>query len=126
VMATRGMFSTTDLLAPLAQRGISLSSSQVYRLVVDRPERGGRRRRPGQTTQAPMPWRSGPRSSPTADPQRLGSLGICSSRWQGGGHDDLAAGVHRVQQAAADSAAARRGLVLRCLRPHPATVRELQ
>ncbi|MGH3603361.1 MAG: hypothetical protein ACRDQI_04970 [Pseudonocardiaceae bacterium] len=74
-MATRGMFSTTDLLAPLAQRGISLSSSQVYRLVVDRPERGGRRRRPGQTTQAPMPWRSGPRSSPTADPQRLESLG---------------------------------------------------
>jgi hypothetical protein len=39
VMATRGMFSTTDLLAPLAQRGIKLSSSQVYRLVVDRPER---------------------------------------------------------------------------------------
>ncbi len=38
-MATRGTFSTTDLLAPLAQRGISLSSSQVYRLVVDRPER---------------------------------------------------------------------------------------
>lgn len=39
VMATRGMFSTTDLLAPLAERGIRLSSSQVYRLVVDRPER---------------------------------------------------------------------------------------
>lgn len=39
VMATRDMFSTTDLLAPLAQRGIALSSSQVYRLVVDRPER---------------------------------------------------------------------------------------
>jgi DNA-binding Xre family transcriptional regulator len=39
VMATRGMFSTTDLLAPLAERGIKLSSSQVYRLVVDRPER---------------------------------------------------------------------------------------
>ncbi len=39
VMATRGMFSTTDLLAPLAERGITLSSSQVYRLVVDRPER---------------------------------------------------------------------------------------
>jgi DNA-binding Xre family transcriptional regulator len=39
VMATRGMFSTTDLLAPLAQRGITLSSSQVYRLVVERPER---------------------------------------------------------------------------------------
>jgi DNA-binding Xre family transcriptional regulator len=39
VMATRGMFSTTDLLAPLSQRGIRLSSSQVYRLVTDRPER---------------------------------------------------------------------------------------
>lgn len=39
VMATRGMFSTTDLLAPLSQRGITLSSSQVYRLVTDRPER---------------------------------------------------------------------------------------
>ena len=39
VMAAQGMFSTTDLLAPLAQRGIVLSSSQVYRLVVDRPER---------------------------------------------------------------------------------------
>jgi DNA-binding Xre family transcriptional regulator len=39
VMAGRGMFSTTDLLAPLAERGIRLSTSQVYRLVVDRPER---------------------------------------------------------------------------------------
>jgi hypothetical protein len=39
VMATRGMFATTDLLEPLAQRGIQLSSSQVYRLVVERPER---------------------------------------------------------------------------------------
>lgn len=39
VMATRGMFSTTDLIAPLAERGIKLSSSQVYRLVVERPER---------------------------------------------------------------------------------------
>jgi hypothetical protein len=38
-MASRGMFATTDLLEPLAQRGIRLSSSQVYRLVVDRPER---------------------------------------------------------------------------------------
>jgi DNA-binding Xre family transcriptional regulator len=33
------MFSTTDLLAPLKDRGITLSSSQVYRLVVERPER---------------------------------------------------------------------------------------
>jgi DNA-binding Xre family transcriptional regulator len=39
VMASRDMFATTDLLEPLAQRGIRLSSSQVYRLVVDRPER---------------------------------------------------------------------------------------
>jgi DNA-binding Xre family transcriptional regulator len=39
VMAARGMFSTTDLTGPLAERGIRLSSSQVYRLVVERPER---------------------------------------------------------------------------------------
>ena len=39
VMASRGMFATTDLIEPLAARGIRLSSSQVYRLVVERPER---------------------------------------------------------------------------------------
>lgn len=39
VMADRGMFQTTDLLKPLADREIVLSSSQVYRLVVERPER---------------------------------------------------------------------------------------
>ncbi len=39
VMADRGLFSTTDLIAPLKERGITLSSSQVYRLVVERPER---------------------------------------------------------------------------------------
>jgi DNA-binding Xre family transcriptional regulator len=39
VMADRGMFSTTDLNGPLARRGITLSSSQVYRLVSERPER---------------------------------------------------------------------------------------
>lgn len=39
VMAERDMFSTTDLLGPLAERGIRLSTSQVYRLVVERPER---------------------------------------------------------------------------------------
>ena len=39
VMADRGMFATTDLIQPLARRGIRLSSSQVYRLVVERPER---------------------------------------------------------------------------------------
>ncbi len=39
VMAARGMFATTDLIGPLALRGIRLSSSQVYRLVAERPER---------------------------------------------------------------------------------------
>lgn len=38
VMAHRDMFATTDLLAPLAERGIHLSASQVYRLVVERPK----------------------------------------------------------------------------------------
>ena len=39
VMASRDMFQTTDLTDLLAARGIALSSSQVYRLVVERPER---------------------------------------------------------------------------------------
>ncbi|MEU0119415.1 helix-turn-helix transcriptional regulator [Streptomyces bobili] len=39
IMASRGLFSTTDLRPLLAQRGIDLSPSQVYRLVVDKPER---------------------------------------------------------------------------------------
>ncbi|MBW4716697.1 helix-turn-helix domain-containing protein [Saccharothrix obliqua] len=39
VMADRGMFSTTDLRPLLVERGIVLSASQVYRLVVDKPER---------------------------------------------------------------------------------------
>jgi DNA-binding Xre family transcriptional regulator len=39
VMAGRGMFQTTDLIPPLAEREIRLSSSQVYRLVTERPER---------------------------------------------------------------------------------------
>ncbi len=39
VMAGRGLFATTDLIGPLAERGVRLSSSQVYRLVVERPER---------------------------------------------------------------------------------------
>ncbi|KOV92333.1 XRE family transcriptional regulator [Streptomyces sp. NRRL B-3648] len=38
-MATRGMFSTTDLRPLLAERGIDLSTSQVYRLVTEKPER---------------------------------------------------------------------------------------
>lgn len=39
VMATRGLFQTTHLRPQLAERGINLSDSQVYRLVVDTPER---------------------------------------------------------------------------------------
>ncbi len=39
VMASRDMFQTTDLAPLLAERGIGLSSSQVYRLVTERPER---------------------------------------------------------------------------------------
>jgi DNA-binding Xre family transcriptional regulator len=39
IMADRGLFSTTDLIPLLDERGITLSSSQVYRLVVERPER---------------------------------------------------------------------------------------
>lgn len=39
VMATRGMFATTDLGPPLAERGVELSREQVYRLVVGTPER---------------------------------------------------------------------------------------
>ncbi|MGH2394803.1 MAG: helix-turn-helix domain-containing protein [Candidatus Limnocylindria bacterium] len=39
LMATRGLFSTTDLRPKLAERGLHLSSSQVYRLVAERPER---------------------------------------------------------------------------------------
>jgi DNA-binding Xre family transcriptional regulator len=39
IMADRGMFQTTDLIKPLAERDITLSSSQVFRLVTERPER---------------------------------------------------------------------------------------
>ena len=39
LMAARGMFATTDLVSPLAARGVSLSREQVYRLVVGTPER---------------------------------------------------------------------------------------
>ena len=39
VMATRGLFQTTQLRPRLAERGIRLSDSQVYLLVVDKPER---------------------------------------------------------------------------------------
>lgn len=39
VMATKGLFSTTDLIPLLQERGINLSSSQVYRLAAEKPER---------------------------------------------------------------------------------------
>ena len=39
VMAEHGMFATTELVPLLAARGITLSSSQVHRLVTGTPER---------------------------------------------------------------------------------------
>jgi DNA-binding Xre family transcriptional regulator len=39
IMASRGMFSTAALRPLLAERGIDLSTSQVYRLVTETPER---------------------------------------------------------------------------------------
>jgi len=39
LMAARGMFQTSDLVAPLAERGVELSREQVYRLVSQQPER---------------------------------------------------------------------------------------
>ncbi len=39
LMATKGLFATTDLHPLLAERGVELSPAQVYRLVVQTPER---------------------------------------------------------------------------------------
>lgn len=39
LMATHGMFATTDLMPLLADRGVTLSATQVYRLVTQPPER---------------------------------------------------------------------------------------
>jgi DNA-binding Xre family transcriptional regulator len=39
LMATRGLFSTTELAPLLAERGVELSAAQVYRLVAQTPER---------------------------------------------------------------------------------------
>lgn len=39
IMATRGMFSTTDLRPQLIERGITLSPTQIWRLVTEKPER---------------------------------------------------------------------------------------
>lgn len=39
VMATRGLFNTSDLGPLLAEQGIHLSREQVYRLVAQKPQR---------------------------------------------------------------------------------------
>ena len=39
LMATKDMFATTDLQPLLEKRGVKLSPAQVYRLVVQTPER---------------------------------------------------------------------------------------
>ena len=39
VMAENGMFQTTDLVAPLAARGIELSRQMVHRVVTKTPQR---------------------------------------------------------------------------------------
>lgn len=38
-MAGRQVFQTTDLVGPLAERGITLSREQVFRLVTQPPQR---------------------------------------------------------------------------------------
>jgi DNA-binding Xre family transcriptional regulator len=39
IMATRGMFSTTEIRPHLVERGITLSPTQIWRLVTEKPER---------------------------------------------------------------------------------------
>lgn len=39
IMASHNMFSTTDLKPLLAERGVQYSTSQIYRLVTEKPER---------------------------------------------------------------------------------------
>jgi hypothetical protein len=39
VMASRGLFSTTALRGPLAERDVRLSDVQIWRLVTEKPER---------------------------------------------------------------------------------------
>ncbi|MHB1555458.1 MAG: helix-turn-helix domain-containing protein [Acidimicrobiales bacterium] len=39
IMAEQGMFATSDLMPLLAERGVTLSREQVYRLVTQTPER---------------------------------------------------------------------------------------
>jgi hypothetical protein len=71
-----GMFSTTDLIGPLAQHEITLSSSQVYRLVTERPERpepedpDGSARHPGLRDGRPDRARRRSRPGPAASEGR--------------------------------------------------------
>jgi DNA-binding Xre family transcriptional regulator len=39
LMATKGMYMTSDLVPKLTERGVELSREQVYRLVTHQPER---------------------------------------------------------------------------------------
>ncbi|MEO3798022.1 helix-turn-helix transcriptional regulator [Nonomuraea sp. B10E15] len=39
LMAAQDMFQTTDLVSPLAERGVHLSREQVFRLVTQPPQR---------------------------------------------------------------------------------------
>lgn len=39
LMADRGMFATSDLAGPLAERGVTLSREQLWRLVSQPPQR---------------------------------------------------------------------------------------
>ena len=39
VMASRGMFQTTDLIEPLRERGIELSRQMIHRVVTKTPQR---------------------------------------------------------------------------------------
>ncbi len=39
LMAAHDIWKTTELIPLLAQRGVALSTAQVYRLVTDKPER---------------------------------------------------------------------------------------
>lgn len=38
-MAEKGFFATSDLVAPLSERGVKLSREQIYRLVTTTPQR---------------------------------------------------------------------------------------
>jgi len=39
IMASRGLWKTTDLIPLLSERGVSLSTAQVHRLVTQPPDR---------------------------------------------------------------------------------------